>query len=393
MNTLHKLALHGGTPTRTNMLQYGKQSINEDDKQAIIDVVNSDYLTTGPQVVGFEEKMKLFIGCYHAIAVSNGTAALHMALYAANIKPGDEVITTAISFVATANSILYMNAVPIFCDINKSTMNIDVNKIESLITKKTKAILYVDFAGQSCHFEKLQQIKERYKLTLIQDASHSVGGYYNFKKNGAYADLTTFSFHPVKNMTTGEGGMVVTNNFNMQQRCLVFRNHGIDKNNDLHSFKMIDLGYNYRITDMQCALGISQLKRLPQFVKKRKDIAAIYDSEFYKFSDLVEPLDVETDSTYHIYVIKLQLKNFSVDRDTVFKALKAEGIGVNIHYLPIFMHPYYKKKFRHRSNFCPIAQTVYKQIITLPLFPDMTLEDVQDVITAVRKVIFYFEKK
>jgi len=398
-----ELAINGGNPVRKTMLNYGKQTIDETDKKAVLDVLNENkYLTTGPKVTEFENKVKQYCNVKYACAVNSGTAALHLAVHALNLKSNDAIIVPCLSFVASSNAILYCGVKPIFCDIDEDTMNIDPTKIEKLITKNTKAIIVVDFAGQPCDYHSILPIIKKHNLVLIEDAAHSFGCQINScvtkPKVGSFADITTFSFHPVKNITTCEGGMTVTNNEIYYKRMKAFLTHGITRDykdrekNASHYYEMVDLGYNYRIPDLLCALGISQLKKIDSFIKKRQEIAKIYNENFKSFNKYLVPLTQQFESAYHIYVIKLNLKNLNVNRDVIFKALKAEGIGVNVHYIPIHLHPYYKNKLKTFEGMMPIAEKIYKQIITLPLFPLMNQEDINDVINSVKKVISYYKK-
>ena len=396
------LAINGGKPIRETVLQYGKQTINQSDKDAVLNVLDENtLLTTGPKVVEFENKCKEYCGAEYALAVNSGTAALHCAIAALELSSTDEVIVSGISFVASANCVIYCNAIPIFCDIEEDTMNIDPNKIEELITDKTRAIIAVDFAGQLCDYDKLKQLCKKHNLYLIQDAAHSWGANINNKFVGNIADITAVSFHPVKNMTTGEGGMVFTNNEIFNERMKRFHSHGIstdfnerEKTGQLYS-PMISLGYNYRMPDILCALGISQLKRLSRWIKRRNEIAEIYKSEIDKLNlkfktNIISYLDSQFPSAYHIFVIKLNLNKLTVVRDTIFKAIKAEGIGVNIHYIPIYQHPFYKNNLYTNEVVLPVADNIYKSIITLPIFPTMTSFDINDVINALNKVISHF---
>lgn len=396
------LAINGGKPIREKMLNYGKQTIDESDKKAVMDVLNENkYLTTGPKVTEFENKVKEYCNVKYACAVNSGTAALHLAVNALKLKSTDEVIVSCLSFVASSNAILYCGAKPIFCDIDQNTMNIDPYKIESLITKNTKAIIVVDFAGQPCDYHKIIPIVKKYNIVLIEDAAHSFGCQINScptkPKIGSFADITTFSFHPVKNITTCEGGMVVTNNEKYYKCMKAFLTHGITRDykdrekNASHYYEMVDLGYNYRIPDILCALGISQMDKINTFIKRRQAISKIYNENFKSLSKYISPLIQQFESAYHIYVIKLNLNNLKTDRDTIFKAFKAEGIGVNVHYMPIHLHPYYKNKFNTVAGMMPNAETVYKQIITLPIFPSMTEKDINDVIKCVKKIIYNFK--
>lgn len=368
-----------------NFIPYGKQTINNNDIQAVLDALNDNkYLTTGPKVNEFEHNISNLTNSKYAVAVSNGTTALHCAMYASNIKENDEIIVPTISFLASANAILYCNAKPIFCDVNEETLNIDENKIEKLITNKTKAIVTVDFAGQLCNYDKIYHIAKKYNLIIIQDSAHSFG----IVKN-SLADLTTFSFHPVKNITTCEGGTIITNNKEMEIKMKQFRNHGIDadyKNRYLHYYNMTDLGYNYRLTDLQCALGISQLKRIDEFIERRKEIAQIYtkyinDSELKKY---IEPLKLINDNAFHIYVIKILKHN----RDDVYKKLYEKNIGVNVHYKPIHLQPYYIKNIGTYIGLCPIAEKMYEKILTLPIYPLLKNEEIEYILKTLEEILY-----
>ena len=397
------LAINGGKPVRSSPLQYGFQTIDESDKQAVLDVLNENkYLTTGPKVTEFQDKVKEYCGAKYACAVNSGTAALHLAVNALDLKSNDEVIVTCLSFVASSNAIVYCGVKPVFCDIEEDTMNIDPDKIEALINENTKAIIVVDFAGQPCDYHKIIPIVKKYNLVLIEDAAHSIGTQINScpskPKVGSFADITTFSFHPVKNITTCEGGMVVTNNEKYYNRMKVFLTHGItrdykdrEKSDISHYYEMVELGYNYRIPDVLCALGINQLKKLDNLIYRRQKIAKIYDGKLEKLNKYLIPLKQKWESAYHIYVIKLNLDNLKADRDIIFKALKAEGIGVNVHYMPIHLHPFYKNNLGTYEGMMPVAEKIYKQIITLPIFPLMTNQDIDDVVTSIDKVVNFYK--
>jgi perosamine synthetase len=400
----NKLAIHGGNPIRQNTLQYGKQTIDKSDKEAILRVLDENtFLTTGPKVVEFEEECKKYCGAKYALAVSSCTAALHCAMASLELKPTDEVIVSGISFVASSNCVIYCGATPVFCDIEENTMNIDPEKIESLINTNTRAIISVDFAGQLCDYDRIKDICKKYNLYLIQDAAHSWGIGYNNEFVGNIADITTVSFHPVKNMTTCEGGMIFTNNTELYNKMKLFRSHGIstdfnerEKTGQLYS-PMITLGYHYRICDLLCALGINQLKNLSDWIQKRNDIAKIYkikiDALNNKFNKkIITYLNINTVCAYHIFIIKLDFNNLSCNREVIFKSMKAEGIGVNIHYLPIYMHPFYQSYLKIKPHL-PICNKTYGSIITLPLFPSMKLDDIEDVILALDKVIHFYVNK
>jgi len=392
------LAINGGNPIREKMLQYGKQTLDQSDKDAIMKVLDSNtYLTTGPWVAEFERKAREFCGATYALAVNSGTAALHCAMVSLDLQSTDEVIVTGLSFVASANCIVYCGATPIFCDIEEDTMNIDPTKIETLITERTKAIIAVDFAGQLCNYTELHKLAQKYSLKIIADAAHSFGISLDEKYVGTFADITTTSFHPVKNMTTCEGGMIFTDNEELFNKMKAFRQHGISRDYKerektcSHYYEMTSLGYNYRIPDVLCALGTNQLQKLPVWIKRRNEIAQAYDAAFTKLNSSLErkvvvPLTQKYPTAYHIYVIQLE----GLDRDTIFRALKAEGIGTNVHYLPIYLHPYYKKNYQTKEGMLPVAEKVYEKIITLPLFPTLSEQDINDVIAAVDKVVRYY---
>lgn len=388
-----ELAVQGGTPVRNTLLPYGRQSIDDEDIATVVKVLRSDWLTTGPAVNEFENVFAERVGSKHAVAVSSGTAALHTAAFAAGIYKGDEVIVPAITFAATANCVLYQGGTPVFADVNSDTLLIDPQSVEACITPRTRAVIAVDYAGQPAPYRELQAICDRHGLTLIADASHALGGTCHGKPVGSLAKLNTFSFHPVKHITTGEGGMITTDDAELVRRMRAFRNHGISA--DHHErrltgewfYAMRELGFNYRITDLQCALGLSQLHRLPDWIERRRRIAAQYD---YAFSDLEELVPLQTmnnvEHAYHLYVIRLNLENLNCDRNEFFQALRAEGIGVNVHYIPVYLHPYYEKKLGYKPGLCPTAEAAFNRILSLPIFPGMKEEDIEDTIHAVRKV-------
>ena len=364
------------------MIPYGKQTLDEKDKQAVINVLEDNtYLTTGPKVEEFEKKVCNYVGCNYGVAVNSGTAALHCATFAAEIQKDDEVIVPAISFVATSNVVLYQGGKPIFCDIDPETLNIDISKIEELITKKTKAIIMVDMCGQPCHHDEIRQICNKYNLILIQDAAHSIGAKYKGKKVGSYADITCLSFHPVKNITTCEGGMMITNNENYFKRAKSFRSHGVSRDYvtrekmNSHYYEMNDLGFNYRIPDVLCALGISQMDKLDLFIQKRNEIANYYNN-YFENNEYIIPLNNYYDCAYHIYIIKLRSEKLNKSRDEIFKELKESGIGVNVHYMPIYLHPYYQK-LGYEKGICPNSENVYENIITLPCYPLLKEEELK----------------
>lgn len=389
-----KLAIDGGTPVRETRLPYGRQWLDEDDIATVVEVLRSNWLTTGPKVGEFEKAFADFVGVEEAVAVSNGTTALHAAMYAVGIEPGDEVIVPPMTFAASANCVVYQGSKPVFADVKSDTLLIDPDQVEAKITPRTKAIVAVDYAGQPCDYDALQAIADQHHLALVADACHAVGGSYKGRPVGSLADLSTFSFHPVKHITTGEGGMITTDDPELARRMRVFRNHGITTDHRQREqqgswfYEMVDLGYNYRLTDIQCVLGLSQLRKLPEWVSRRQEIARCYDEAFAKLP-AVKPLVVreEVSHAYHLYMVLLDQDQLKVDRAQVFAALVAEGIGVNVHYIPVHLHPFYRERFATGPGLCPVAEAAYAQLITLPMFPRMNDSDVEDVIAAMHKVI------
>ena len=332
---------------RSSMIPYGRQSIGEDDIAAVAETLTSDWLTTGPKIQEFEAAVCRLAGAEYGVAVSSGTAALHAAMFAIGIQPGDEVIVPAITFAASANCVVYQGGTPVFCDVDPDTLLIDLTHLECLITPKTKAVIAVDYAGQPCDYKQLREITQRHLLYLISDACHALG-------TPAGGDITCYSFHPVKNITTGEGGMAVTDDPVLAAKMRSFRSHGME-DGLMHS-----LGYNYRITDFQCALGISQLKKLGGWIAERRAIAGEYDRRL-----AVEKVK-QAHSVYHLYVVKVP------NRDKVFREMRAHGIRVTVHYMPVFYHPFYRSYYR--AN-CPEAETAYKQILSLPVYPGFSEQD------------------
>ena len=371
-------------------IPYGRQCISEEDIQAVVDTLRSDYLTTGPKISEFEKVIADYTGAKYAVAVSNGTAALHIAYMAAGISEGDEVITSPITFVASANCSFYCGATPIFADIDLDTYNISSESIEKCITDKTKAIVAVHFSGQPCDMDRIREIADKHNLIVIEDAAHALGADYKSKKIGSISDMTTFSFHPVKHITTAEGGMVTTNNKELYEKLLLYRTHGITRDSELMSkndgawyYEQIDLGYNYRITDVQCALGISQMKRLDEFVSKRRELVARYNKAFENVDEIITPYQLEgCNNSYHLYVIRLN----TMDRKEVFDKLRAAGIGVNVHYIPVHTQPYYKRYYEENKMAqpeCPNAIKYYNTAISLPLYPELSYEQQDYVIEKV----------
>jgi len=392
------LAIDGGTPVRERLLPYGRQSVEESDIQAVVEVLRSDWLTTGPKVAEFEEAFAARVGASHAVSFSSGTAALHAAAFAAGLKPGDEAITTPLTFAATANCVLYQNATPVFADVCTDTLNLDPDQVAGKISGKTRAILPVDYTGHPADLRPIAEIARRHNLVVIEDACHSLGAEYQDKRVGEISDMTVFSFHPVKHITTGEGGMVVTNDAKFAETLRRFRNHGISSDarhrqsaGQWH-YEMVMLGYNYRLPDVMCALGIEQLKRLDQNLARRREIARRYMAAFRETPGVIPPVvRSEVDPAWHLYPIRLDLPRLAADRGQIFKALRAENIGVNVHYIPVHFHPYYRERFGYRRGDFPVAEEAYERLISLPMFHAMTDRDVEDVIQAVRKVVIHYQ--
>ena len=390
---MNKLAIYGGTPVRSQFLPYGHQWIEEEDIKAVAEVLRSDWITQGPKIEEFERKVAEYCGVKYAVAFSSGTAALHAACAVAGISEGDEAITAPITFAATANTITYCGGKPVFADIREDTLNVGPDEIRRKLSPRTKAILPVDFAGHPADLDKIKAIAEEKELIIIEDACHALGAEYKGRKVGSLADMTVFSFHPVKHITTGEGGMILTDNEEFCQKLRTFRHHGIvhKPNKGSWYYEISQPGHNLRITDFQCALGISQLKKLDFFIQRRREIAAKYDEALTKMDEIITPFEEDfVKAVYHIYVIQLRTEMLKVGRKEVFEALRAENIGVSVHYMPIHLHPFYKSNFGYKKGDYPKAEGYYDRAITLPIFAKMSNEDVQDVIGAVKQVVNHF---
>jgi perosamine synthetase len=394
------LAIHGGPPVRKVLLPYGRQSIDEADIQAVVDTLRSDWLTTGPRVAEFEEALAAQTGARHAVSFSSGTAALHAATFAAGLKAGDEAITTPLSFVATANSVLYQGATPIFADVSPDTLNLDPEQAAARITPRTRAILPVDYAGHPADLEPILQLADRHGLVVIEDACHALGAEYRGKRVGSLAHMTVFSFHPVKHITAGEGGMVTTSDPKLAEILRRFRNHGIDSEARQRQaegqwhYEVVLLGFNYRLTDIACALGLRQLTKLDSNLARRRQIAARYSAAFRGISEIIPP-SVRNDANpaWHLYPIRLDLAKLEADRGEVFRALRAENIGINVHYIPIHRHRYYVERFGCRDGEYPVAEDAYERLISIPMFHGMHDQDVEDVIDAVTKLAQHYGKR
>ncbi|WP_313892553.1 UDP-4-amino-4,6-dideoxy-N-acetyl-beta-L-altrosamine transaminase [Psychrobacillus sp.] len=377
---------------RTTFLSYGKQSIDESDIEAVVAVLRSPFLTQGPKLGEFEKSVAAYVGAKYAVAFTNGTAALHGACYAAGISAGDEVITTPITFAATSNAVLYCGGTPVFADIDEHTYNIDPKEIKKKITSKTKAIMPVDFTGQPVDLDEIMKIADEHQLVVIEDGAHSLGAIYKGKKIGSQAHMTMFSFHPVKPITTGEGGIITTNSEEYYEKLKRFRSHGISKT--LHSveqgdwyYEMVELGYNYRMTELQAALGLSQIVKLDGFIERRREIARLYNEKLGHLRGIIIPKQLEeTESGWHLYSIQLDCEKITKPRKAIFEEMRSLNIGVHVHYIPVYWHPYYRE-LGYEKGICPKAEEWYQQAMTLPIFPGMMEEDVESVVSALSEVL------
>ena len=389
---MEKPAIAGGTPVRNTKLFYGHQYLDEADYQAVLDVLRSgNDLTCGPKIGELEEKLCRVTGAKYAVAVSNGTAALHVACLAAGIGEGDEVITTPITFAASANCALYCGARPVFADIDEKTWNIDPASVRERITERTKAVVAVDFTGQSAQLDELLSICHEKGILLITDGAHSIGTKYKGRPTGSIADMTTFSFHPVKTVTAGEGGAVTTNDPALYEKLSLYRAHEKQPDGPWY-YEQVALGYNYRMTDIQAALLISQLDKLDRFIQRRKEIVARYNEAFRKIPQLIVQEEIpESDTARHLYIIRIRTGSLTIDRKGFFDALDAENIRCNVHYIPVYYFPWYQK-LGYRKGLCPKAEKLYEGILTLPLHYNLTDGDVDDVIRAVEKIAAYYAK-
>lgn len=399
---MEKLAIEGGIPVRDKKIFYGRQWIEDDDIAAVNEVLRSDYITCGPRVRELECMLAESMEAKYAVVVSSGTAALHCACIAAGIRSGDEVITTPLTFAASANCVLYCGGTPVFADINQETYNIDVDNIRMLITKKTKAIIAVDFTGQAVQSKEIREICDEYGLIFIEDAAHAIGTKYDGKPIGSLADMTCFSFHPVKTITGGEGGAVLTNSEELYRKLVLAPVHGITRDkghmeNELEAgswyYEQITLGYNYRITDFQAALIISQMKKLGRFKARRKEIVEMYNDTFAEIPEIIIQKEIlESDTCPHLYIIRLDLDKLNCTRKEFFDAMSAENVQCQIHYIPVYWFPYYRR-LGYNKGLCPNAEKIYETIMSIPLYPKMTDKDVKDVIHAVIKVIENYKIK
>ena len=398
---MEQLAIFGGTPVRKEKIYYGRQWIGEDDVEKVAATLKGDFITCGPMVAALEKKLCEVTGAKYAVSVCNGTAALHCACIAAGIGPGDEVITTPLTFAASANCAVYVGATPVFADVDPETYNIDPASIEAHITDKTKAVVAVDFTGQAVEHDRIRQICDKHGLTLIIDAAHAIGTKYDGKPEGSLGDLTCFSFHPVKTVTSGEGGAITTNDPELYRRLHLASQHGIshdpsefvDKNPEgPWVYEMQTLGFNYRMTDFQAALLTSQLTKLTQFSDRRKAIVARYNEAFKDVPEIILQKEIpQSDTTRHLYIIRLDKEKLSCTRREFFDAMSAENVQCQVHYVPVYYFPFYQER-GYKKGLCPNAEAIYEGIMSIPLYPMMTDEDVESVITAVKKVLDYYRK-
>jgi len=374
-------------------IPYGHQWIDKNDIDKVAEVLESDWITQGPKVEEFESALCKYTGAKYAVVVSSGTAALHIACLAAGIKQSDEVITSPITFVASANCVLYCGGIPVFADIQEDTVNIDPAGIKKKVNQNTKAVIPVHFAGHPCDLQEIKEIAEKYNLLVVEDASHALGAEYRNNKIGSckYSNMTVFSFHPVKSITTGEGGAVLTNSEDLYKKLLLFRNHGINrersklikKDEGPWYYEMQELGFNYRLTDFQCALGISQLKKLEKFLKRRREIINIYNEELSNIINIILPVEKPyVRSSWHIYYIRLKDPD---RRKNIFERLRKFNIRVQVHYIPVHLQPYYSNNLNYKAGDYPMAEKYYESTITLPLYPKMLDSEVRYVIDILKK--------
>jgi len=391
------LAILGGMPVRETLLPYGRQAVDDGDIAAVVEALRSDWLTTGLRVAEVEEVFATAVGAKFAVCFSSGTAALHGAAFAAGLGPGDEAVTTPMTFCATANCVLYQRARPFFADVSEDTLNLDPAAAEEKVTGRTKAILPVDYSGHAADLDVLMNLAERHGLIVIEDASHALGGEYRGRPVGSVAHMTTFSLHPVKQVTTGEGGMVTTDRADFAETLRRFRNHGISsearerQSAGQWQYEMVMLGMNYRLPDINCALGLSQMKRLDENLARRREIAASYSARLAGLPGLILPtVRADVNPAWHLYAVRVDSANLTVGRAEVFRALRAENIGVNVHYIPVHLHPYYRERFGYKGGEFPVAEAAYEQLLSLPMFPAMTDADIDDVVRAMGKVLEHY---
>jgi len=394
------LALLGGKPVRDSFLPYFLHAIEQEEINEVIDTLKSNWITTGPKTHQFEEMFREYVGCKHAIALNSCTAGLHLALVAAGIGEGDEVITSPLTFAATVNVIVHQGAKPIFVDIIPDTYNIDSGKIEAAISKKSKAIIPVHYAGQPCQMDEIMAIAKKYSLLVIEDAAHALSATYKGRKIGTIGDVTAFSFYATKIITTAEGGMVTTDNDELAEKIRLLSLHGISKDawkryssEGSWYYEILYPGYKYNMTDIQASMGIHQLKKLDRLQDVRKTIARLYTSAFKDMPEITEPyVDEQVQHTWHLYPILINTDLLKIDRNKFIEALKLENIGTSVHFIPIHLHPYYQGRFGFKRGDFPNSEYVYERIISLPLYPRMTERDAEDVMAAVKKIVEHYRR-
>lgn len=396
-----KLAIHGGTPVRENKIFYGRQWVKDDDVAAVADALKGDLITCGPYVDAVEKKICEVTGAKYAVVVCNGTAALHCAMIAAGVGNGDEVITTPLTFAASANCALYVGARPVFADVNPETYNIDPDSIEAHITDKTRAVVAVDYTGQAVEHDRIKEICKKHGLIYVTDAAHAIGTKYKGQPEGSISDMTCFSFHPVKTITSGEGGAITTNDPELYKKLRLASQHGIVRNVDElvdknpegpWVYEMQTLGFNYRMTDFQAALLISQLDKLKEFSDRRKKIVERYNKAFEDMPEIIVQKEIpESETTRHLYIVQLNPEKLSCTRREFFDAMAAENVQCQVHYVPVYWFPYYQK-LGYEKGLCPEAERIYKNIVSIPLYPMLTDEDVDTSIAAVKKVVNWYRK-
>ncbi|MFA7252979.1 MAG: UDP-4-amino-4,6-dideoxy-N-acetyl-beta-L-altrosamine transaminase [Patescibacteria group bacterium] len=379
-------------------IPFGHQTIEEDDIAAVNQVLRSDWLTQGPNVLALEEEICSYTGAKYCVAVANGTAALHLAVLSLEIEAGCEGITTPNTFAASANCLVYADLRPIFADIRPDTYNIDLKEIKKKKTEKTKVIVAVDFAGQPADLEEIHEFAKKNSIYVIEDAAHAIGSkYQDGSRVGSckYSDITTFSFHPAKNMTTGEGGAITTNNKDIYERLKLLRSHGITKETDKLEknpgpwyYEMQTLGYNYRLSDIQAALGVSQIGKIERFSKRRREIVKFYNQRFTNISNLIAPFEKEgVYSAFHLYVLKIDFEAIGKSRKEVMNLLREKGIGTQVHYIPVHLQPYYQEIYGYREGDFPVAEEYYGKCVSIPLYPKMTDYDAEYVADTINSIV------
>lgn len=398
---MEKLAILGGKPVREKKIFYGRQWVDEADIEVVAQVLRSPYITCGPKVEEAERKLAEYTGAAHAVLCSSGTAALHCACLAAGIGPGDEVITTPMTFAASANCAVYCGATPVFADIDPETYNIDPESIRAHITPRTKAVVAVDYTGQAVKIKEIRRLCDEFGLIFIEDAAHAIGTRYCGQPVGSLADMTCFSFHPVKTITCGEGGAITTNSEEFYRKLVLAHTHGITHEEALMEeaphegpwyYEQISLGFNYRMTDFQAALLLSQLEKLEQFKQRRQEIVQKYNEAFENVPGILVQKEIpESDTCRHLYVIRLDLGRLSCTRRQFFDAMSAENVQCQIHYIPVYWFPFYRQR-GYEKGLCPHAEEVYKGILSIPLYPMLTDADTDDVIHAVKKIATYYAR-